>query len=97
MHTPCHATRPPGPQVHAHGGQLLRHDGVWWWVGTSRKEGTALCSTDINLYSSPDLQRWHSHGSIFNWRSISGFPSLLPCERELHPHERPLHGHLHPR
>ena len=27
----------PSPQIHAHGGQLLEHDGLYFWVGTSRK------------------------------------------------------------
>lgn len=45
-------------QVHAHGGQLLREGGAWWWVGTSRKVESALISHGIYLYRSTDLSTW---------------------------------------
>ena len=53
--------RPPPPpcvQLRAHGGGLVRHEGLWWWVGTSQKVGDALCSTHVNVYSSEDLRSW---------------------------------------
>ena len=51
---------------------------MFYWVGTSQKQGSALTSTDIRLYSSENLVEWQNRGSIFNWRSLVGFPSILP-------------------
>ena len=66
-------------QVHAHGGQLLHIAGVYYWVGTSRKEQRALVSSDINLYFSEQLSGpWTFLGSIFNWRQIQGYPDRWP-------------------
>lgn len=66
-------------QVHAHGGQLLRIGGTFYWVGTSRKEQRALVSTDINLYASESLSGpWRFLGSIFNWNQIQGYPDRWP-------------------
>lgn len=76
-------------QVRAHGGQVLRHAGLYWWVGTSLKVGAALCSTHINLYSAPGLgggaEGWTRRGAIFSWQQIQGFPDLLPYGHLEHP------------
>ena len=79
----------PARQVRAHGGQLLRHAGLYWWVGTSRKVGAALCSTHVNLYSARGLdggaEGWAHRGAVFDWRQIRGFPDLLPYGHLDHP------------
>lgn len=36
-------------QVHAHGGQLIRHEGRYWWLGTSQKQPPWWISWAINL------------------------------------------------
>ena len=78
---PCCPLRaaPSPPQVHAHGGQLLRSGGTYYWVGTSRKEQAALVSSDISLYAAERVSGpWRPLGSIFNWRQIEGFPDRWP-------------------
>ncbi|PSC71307.1 glycosyl hydrolase family 43 [Micractinium conductrix] len=74
-------TRPldtDGNELRAHGGGLVRHEGLWWWVGTSQKVGDALCSTHVNVYSSEDLRSWSHRGVAFTWQQITGFPDVSP-------------------
>ncbi|MWV51371.1 family 43 glycosylhydrolase (plasmid) [Rathayibacter sp. VKM Ac-2803] len=45
-----------GAPIHAHGGGMLEHDGVFYWVGENRNESNRFES--VSLYSSPDLANW---------------------------------------
>eukprot|EP01047_Picozoa_sp_COSAG01_P101765 COSAG01_NODE_31448_length_597_cov_1.991968_1_plen_85_part_01 len=54
-----------GNQIEAHGGNILKIDGVYHWFGATKKEleykgkpCVAECSLGINLYTSSDLMTW---------------------------------------
>ena len=54
-----------GNQIEAHGGNILKIDGVYHWFGATKKEleykgkpCVAECSLGINLYTSLDLMTW---------------------------------------
>jgi len=48
-----------GVHINAHGGGILRRDGVYYWFGEKR---AAQASEGINVYSSPDLYNWQYEG-----------------------------------
>jgi len=60
-----------GNRVHAHGGGMLLHAGLFYWYGTSVKEGVSWLSRGVNLYTSPDLSRWTYRGMVLHNASIT--------------------------
>ena len=71
-----------GQQVHAHGGQLIKHEGTYYWLGTSQKKPPYWFSRDVNLYASDDLSSWRFVGSILSWELISSYPWPPPYRIE---------------
>lgn len=63
-----------GNEVHAHGGGIYMEDSIYYWVGTSKKLGSAALSEAITLYKSPDLATWDFVGNILLNTSIKGVP-----------------------
>lgn len=53
-----------GALINAHGGGLLRHDGVYYWFGEHKIEGTVgnTAQVGIHVYSSPNLTDWTDRG-----------------------------------
>lgn len=53
-----------GEHINAHGGGLLRHDGVWYWYGEHRSAGRAGTRSEVGVrvYRSTDLVTWHDAG-----------------------------------
>lgn len=53
-----------GVPINAHGGGLLRHDGVYYWFGEHKVEGEAgnLAQVGVHVYSSTDLLAWKDEG-----------------------------------
>ena len=45
---------------------MLLQNNTFYWYGTTQKYPPAWISKGINLYSSPDLQRWHFEGQMFD-------------------------------
>ncbi len=49
-----------GKTVHAHGGQIITADGVYYWIGENRTE-----RNKVSCYKSEDLQNWQFCNHIF--------------------------------
>jgi len=60
-----------GNELHAHGGQIIKDGGLYYLVGTTRKEPPSWLSEGINMYSSTDLQHWKLENMIFRNSSIT--------------------------
>ena len=66
-----------GNQIEAHGGNILKIDGVYHWFGATKKEleykgkpCVAECSLGVNLYTSSDLMTWKFAAMVFNHTQI---------------------------
>jgi len=53
-----------GVHINAHGGGVLYHDGVYYWYGEHKIEGTAgnVAHVGVHCYSSSDLSNWNDEG-----------------------------------
>lgn len=55
-----------GAPIEAHGGAIWQDAStkLWHWVGETRKGSPPYRNEGVNLYSSPDLVTWTSHGNV---------------------------------
>lgn len=51
-----------GAHINAHGGGLLFHEGVYYWYGECKSNGTSLALKGVSVYSSTDLYNWKNEG-----------------------------------
>ncbi len=54
-----------GQPIQAHGGALLKHDGVWYWYGedkTAHINSEVTWMTGVSCYKSRDLLNWENTG-----------------------------------
>jgi hypothetical protein len=53
-----------GVPLNAHGGGVLRHEGIYYWFGEHKGEGEAggRAETGVHVYASDDLCRWRDEG-----------------------------------
>lgn len=51
-----------GVKIQAHGGQVQKIDGKWWWYGEDKTKGYR--SNGISAYSSNDLYNWNFEGYV---------------------------------
>ena len=53
-----------GHPINAHGGGFLFHDGVYYWFGEFKTEGSAgnRANVGVSVYSSRDLYHWKNQG-----------------------------------
>jgi beta-xylosidase len=53
-----------GLAINAHGGGFLFHEGIYYWFGEHKIEGTAgnRAQVGVHAYSSRDLYHWHDQG-----------------------------------
>lgn len=49
-----------GNKIDAHGGGIVKENRTFYWIG-----GSLGSSGETNLYSSPDLVTWTSHGAVY--------------------------------
>ena len=68
-----------GNVINAHGAGLLHHDGIYYWFGEHKIEGTAgnRAHVGVHVYSSRDLYHWHDEGIAL---AVSGDP-MSPITR----------------
>ncbi|KAK9823355.1 hypothetical protein WJX72_002141 [[Myrmecia] bisecta] len=79
-----------GNGVQAHDGGLLLEGGKYYWYGTSQKMAPSWLSEGVQLYSSPDLSSWTSHGMILPSSAVYGIPRPGPIRVE---RAKILHNH----
>ena len=53
-----------GVHINAHGGGILLHDGVYYWHGEHKIEGSAgnVAEVGVHVYASRDLRHWRDAG-----------------------------------
>ena len=59
-----------GNFIHAHGGQIVEYDDIYYWIGATIKLPPSYLSEGINCYSSVDLVNWKFVNEIFHNTSI---------------------------
>ena len=71
-----------GNFIHAHGGQIVLYNDIYYWIGTTIKLPPSYLSEGINCYSSVDLVNWQFVNEIFHNTSIivtnSNDPNIKP-------------------
>lgn len=83
------AQRPNSPQVNAHGGCIIAHDGQWLWYGEARPE-RGFTSLGVNLYTAPIdslpadeanplLHPWQLRGLVLSVVDDEGSPIQRGC------------------
>jgi len=57
-----------GVAINAHGGGMLVHDGIYYWFGEHKIEGSAgnRAQVGVHVYSSRDLYHWKDDGIALN-------------------------------
>lgn len=68
--------------IHAHGGQILEYNNIFYLIGTTQKEPPNFLSSGINCYKSTDLTNWEYITQIFTNTSIINVPSKGPFRIE---------------
>lgn len=53
-----------GKHIQAHGGGIIRHDGVWYWYGEDKSSNTGHNQTGVSAYASTDLLNWRHLGVV---------------------------------
>ncbi len=48
--------------INAHGGNIIRHQGTYYWYGERRSTGGPVSSLGVACYSSKDLRHWTDRG-----------------------------------
>ena len=51
-----------GKHINAHGGNIIQHDGTYYWYGENRADAGTSMAGGIAVYSSSDLRKWKSCG-----------------------------------
>lgn len=78
-HPPLYDT--DGNKIDAHGGQIIRHEGAFYWYGESRKGLSAMgypvgvnegwTNEGVNCYRSSDMLAWEFAGMVFRNSSVA--------------------------
>jgi len=53
-----------GEHIQAHGGGILKHDGVYYWYGEERRQGLDTVRRYVSCYRSVDLRAWRFMGDV---------------------------------
>lgn len=72
-----------GTHINAHGGNILFHNGRYYWYGEHRIEHIQGASEDgISCYTSPDLLNWKSEGLVLHVENDETSDIALGCIME---------------
>jgi hypothetical protein len=72
-----------GVPIQAHGGFVLKHEGVYYWVGENKDHNRASFKT-IDMYKSIDLENWEPVGAVLSPDTLdaNGNRVLAHCKVE---------------
>lgn len=59
-----------GERINAHGGQVLFHEGIYYWYGTHKTKGLSEAKhadKGVHAYASTDLVNWEDLGLVFHY------------------------------
>lgn len=65
-----------GRHIQAHGGGVIRVDGVWYWFGEDRSRENDPARRYVSCYASTDLMNWCFRGQVL---SMAEFDNLGPA------------------
>ena len=70
-----------GIHINAHGGGILFHDGVYYWFGEHKTEGSAgnRAHVGVHVYSSRDLYHWRDEGIALHVSDDPASPISRGC------------------
>lgn len=69
-----------GAHVNAHGGGIMKHDGVYYWYGEHRDNGQpGSYQRGVACYTSPDLKTWTNRGIVMEVSETPGDPIEKGC------------------
>lgn len=64
-----------GNLINAHGGNIMEHDGLFYWYGEHRGKGfPGLYQKGVTCYTSPDLINWENRGVVLKVSNKKGSP-----------------------
>ena len=55
-----------GQHINAHGGNIIRHEGTWYWYGEHRPVRGFSMDAGVAAYSSSDLIHWKNEGVVLS-------------------------------
>lgn len=70
-----------GQHIQAHGGGILKHDGVYYWFGEQRERGLDQSKRYVSCYSSTDLVHWKFLGNPLELGNVEHFEGRWVLER----------------
>ena len=68
--------------INAHGGGILRHQGIYYWFGEHKSEHTNSALCGVTCYSSTDLYNWTYRGIALAVTDSVGAPLERGCVME---------------
>ncbi len=70
-----------GVAINAHGGGMLRHEGVYYWFGEHKIAGSEgnTAQVGVHVYSSRDLYHWQDGGIAFHVATEPGAEVGVGC------------------
>lgn len=70
-----------GQHIQAHGGGIIKHEGLYYWFGEDRSRGNDRRKRYVACYSSPDLAHWTFRNQVFVAEELEGVGSRWVLER----------------
>lgn len=72
-----------GNHIQAHGGFVLKHNGVYYWVGEDKSHDRATFKA-VSMYKSTDMENWEAVGPVLTpqTRDVNGNLALAHCKIE---------------
>src|SRR5687768_14022189 len=61
-----------GTHIQAHGGFVLKHEGVYYWVGEDKSHNRATFK-GVTMYRSTDLENWEAMGPVLTPDTLDVF------------------------
>jgi len=73
-----------GVHINAHGGGILFHEGIYYWFGEHKIDGTAGNNAEVgvHVYSSSDLYQWKDEGIALEVSADPASPITRGCVLE---------------
>lgn len=71
-----------GNHINAHGGNIIKYEGRYYWYGENRPEQGGTTDAGISAYSSTDLKTWQNEGVVLSVSEEEGSDIERGCIME---------------